>query len=108
MGGDFVHVPFDNPGRNTDEFRISAIVEQQVVAKIFESPFAIKAFQAGGRVGSDNSLADAKPGDAFTDGDYIPGEFMSKERGRDDHTGVVTSAKHLNIGTTGKGSLYPY
>jgi hypothetical protein len=108
MPGNFIHIPFDNAGWNPDEFSVRAIVEKKIVAKILVSSLAIEAFEARGGVGSDNSLAGTETGDVIAHGDNISGQFMSKQRGRNDHPGVVSTNENLDISTTSKCRLYPY
>jgi len=103
MGGDLVHVALYDAGGDADIFSVGAVIEEEVLAEVFEAAAAIEAVEAGGGVGGDDALADVEAFDVFADGDDVAGEFVAEEGRRDDHFGVITAAKDLDVGATGKG-----
>jgi len=108
MRRDLVSIALDDAGRDADELGICAVVEQEIFSEIHLATFAIKTVQTGCGIGRDNSLADVKACDGVTDCNHIPGEFMTKHRGRDDHAGVISTAKDFDIGPTGERGANPH
>jgi hypothetical protein len=104
MGGDLVHVALYDAGGDADIFGVGAVVEEEVLAEILEATAAVETVEAGGGVGGDDALADVEALDVFADGDDVAGEFVAEEGRRDDHLGVITAAKDLDVGAAGKGS----
>jgi hypothetical protein len=81
-----------------DKFGVRSIVEQQILTKILLAVLAKKAAVAGSRVRRNDTLSSAKLPNAFAYRDHIASHFVTKERGRADHFGVVAAAKDFYIG----------
>ena len=108
MSGYFVHIPLHDARRNADVLGVSAVVEQKIFAEILVAAFAIEALQTGSGIGRYNPLADTKIAHVLTDGYDITRQFMAKQGRRNDHAGVITTAKYFYVGATGERRLNAY
>jgi hypothetical protein len=95
----------DEPRGDGDAFRIGAVEELQIFAKIFLVALAIKAIAAGSGIGDDDAVADfpllGPPGGGdFGNG---AGQFMAEGRGRGEHFGVVPTLEDFQVGPAGEG-----
>ena len=90
-------VLLDEPRRNGDGFRVSAIQKKQVFAKIFLPGPAMKAFAARRGIGHGHAVADA-PSQLRT---AIPqlgkraSQFVAENGGRHNHFGVITPFEYF-------------
>src|SRR5208283_798292 len=83
--GNFDHVFADDAAGNADEFRIGAVIEQQILAKVWLVLAAIKTLIARSGIGWNHAhaFADARI-DGATSGFDDAGEFVAEQRGRPD------------------------
>ena len=79
--------------RNADEFGISAVVEEQIVAEVFLAARAEVALAAGCGIERDDAAAVREAANSLACLDDGACEFVAKEGGRDDHAGMVAAAK---------------
>ncbi len=96
----------DDAFGNLDEFGISAVVEEQIVAKIFLATQAKVALAARSGVERHNPVAGSEIGDALARFDDRSCLLVSEERGRNDHARVVSAAKDLEIGAAGESCTH--
>jgi hypothetical protein len=97
MRRQFVSVPLHDPGGNADKFRVSAIVEEQVIAEVGTIAKAKSAMSARRRIGSHHPLPDGKLSDIRPNRNNIPGKFVAEDSRRDNHSSVVAPPEDLNI-----------
>ena len=95
---------FDNARRNPNVLGVSAVVEQQILTKVFETALAVIAIEAGRGIGSHDSLADTKAFHVVPDRDDITRQFMTEQGRRNDHSRVISAPKYLDVGTAGERS----
>ena len=106
-GGNAVRVLLDDAGRNPDIFRVGAVVEQQVFAEILQTAAAEKTFIARRGIRCDYPIANRKLRDTLANRDYVPGQFVPKHSGWNDHAGMIAAAKDLNIGSARQRYFHP-
>src|SRR5260370_5454912 len=104
VGRDLVHVAFDNSGRDAGVLGVSAVVEKKIVTKVFIPALAIETLHARSRVSRYYSLTYMETFHFRTHGDNIARQLVPKQRGWNDHAGVVTATEHLHVGTARDGS----
>ena len=78
VGRDLVHIPLHDAVGNADVLGVSAVVEEQVLAEVFDPALAVEAFQAGRRVGGHHALSHTPALDLIPDRDDITGEFVAE------------------------------
>ena len=106
VGWNYQHVGFDDALGHTNVFGVGAIVEQQIFAKIFLVFGAVEAHLAWSGVQSYNAHALLETIHAAADFFDHAGEFMSKQRRRNDHARVIAALVHLQIGAAGQRHLH--
>jgi hypothetical protein len=99
-----VHIFLDDSCGNANKFGVGAVIEEQVRAKVFLIPLAIKALPAGRRVCGYDTLPDPEILHAGAYRDDVSRELMTEQSRRLDHSRVITSAKHFYVGPAGQGS----
>ena len=102
MRRDLISVALDDAGGDADELGIRAVVEQQIFAEIHFAAMAVEALQAGSGIGRHNTLARPKARDRIANRNHVAGEFVTEDRGRNDHAGVIAAAKDLDVGAAGE------
>jgi hypothetical protein len=86
------HVLHHDAAGDAHVLGISAIVEKKILAKVFLTPAAVKATQAGRGIGGDDAESEAPPGiDALANGRNLAYHFVAEDGGRLDHFGVITT-----------------
>jgi hypothetical protein len=98
----------DDPRGNPNVFRIRAVVEQQIFAKVFQLPFAEEALTAGSGIRCYHALTHAEIPDFLAHGDDIAGQLVPEYSGGYDHAGMVSAAKDLYVRAAGQRHLNPY
>ena len=106
VGGNRQHVGFNNAARNANVLGVGAVVEQQVFAEIFLMLGAVEAHLAGRRVQRHHPHALLEAAHAVPDFFDHSGQFMSKERRRDNHARVIAALVDLQVGAAGQGDLH--
>ena len=96
----------DNALGNFDELGISAVVEDQIVAKIFLAVQAEVAQAARRGVERDDAVAGREIGDSLARFDDRAGKLVAEERGRNNHARVISAAKDFEIGAAGESRAH--
>jgi hypothetical protein len=97
----------DDARWDTDELGVGAVVEKQVVAKIFLSAFAKVACATRCGVERDDTIAWSEIDDVRTDLNDGSGKLMAKQRWGYDHARVISAAKNLQVRSAGEGRADP-
>jgi hypothetical protein len=63
---------------------------------------------AGRGVGRHHALPDRKPFDILAYRDYIAGQLVPEHRRGNDHPGMISTAKDLDVGAAGQRHLHSY
>ena len=95
-----------NARRNADELRISAVVEEQIVAQVLLAMRAEITLPAGCGVQRDYAVAGGKALGSLTNLDDSSGLFMAKERRRHNHARVIAPPEDLQVGSAGERRVH--
>src|SRR5579864_1687125 len=98
-------VQINNATRNTNIFGVSAVVEQQVFAKIFLVARAIEAGLAGSGIQRDYAHAFFESANTRTNVFDGASEFVTEEGWGHDHSRVIPALIDLEIGAAGERDL---
>ena len=104
--GDGQHVGFNDAARDANVFGISAVVEQQIFAKIFLVLGAVEACAAGRRVERHHAHSLAESPDVGPNFLDHTGQFMSKQCRRHDHARVISPLINLEVGAACQRNLH--
>ena len=99
------HVGFNNAPRYADIFRVGTVIEEQILAKILLVLGAVEAHLAGRGIERHHAHTFLEAMHAFAYFLDDAGQFMSEERRRNDHSGVVATLIHLEVGAAGESDL---
>src|SRR5581483_1915545 len=105
MIGNFVCIPLHNPGWNANVFRVSAVVEQEVLAQILDAAPAEKADLARCGICRNDACSYRESGDFISSRDYIPSQFVAEYSGRNNHAGMIPALKYLHVGSARERNL---
>ena len=108
MRRNHIGIQANDARRNLDEFRISAVIEQQIFAEIHASAAAIEALQAGRGIRGHDALPDLETLDALAHRHHIAGQFVPEQSGRHDHPRVIAAQKNLDVGAAGQGRAHAH
>jgi len=107
MFGDAIGIAFDNAGGDADVLGVRAVIEEQIFAEILKASFAEEAGEAGRGVGRDDAFPDGKAVYVFTDGDDVAGKLVAEDSRRDNHAGMISTAKDFDVGAAGQSNFHP-
>src|SRR5579884_3398478 len=92
----------NNARRDTDVLRVSAIVEQQIVAEIFLVTLAEIALAAWSRVKRYYAIARLEVSYTLACLNHSSGEFVPEQCGRNNHARVISAAEDLQVSAAGE------
>ena len=92
----------DDPRWNANELSVSAVVKEQVVAKILLPSLAKVALPAGRGVERHNTIAGREIFDAHACLNDSSGQLVAEESRGHDHARVIATTKDLEVGAAGK------
>src|SRR5581483_11816987 len=103
--GNGEHIGFNDAAGNADVFRVRAVVEQQVFAEILLVFRTVEAHLEGS--GDQRHHAHALLEAAHVGTDFLDdsGEFVTEQRRRHDHAGVISALVDLEVRAAGEGDL---
>jgi hypothetical protein len=99
LGGYGVGVGSNDAFRQTHELSVRSVIEQEIFAEVLLIVPAEEASVARGGVGRYDPLSYAEFRYTFADRDNIASHFMTEERRRDDHFGVISAPEDFHIRT---------
>ena len=100
------HVAFHDPPRYTDVLRIGAVVEEQVLAKIFLVLGAEETHAAGRGVQSHHAHSFAETAHSRADLLDHSRQFVPEQGRRHNHAGVITALVDLQVGAASERDLH--
>src|SRR5690606_12150674 len=103
-----VHVALYDALGNAYVLGVGAVIEKQVLAQVLESALAVETLEARGRVCGDHPLAGPETLYPLAYRYDIPGQFVSEQRWRHDHSCVVASPEDLHVRSASQSGTDPY
>jgi hypothetical protein len=100
--GNQVGIPFDDPRRNPDIFRVGSVVEQEIFAQILQTLAAEETIVTRSGIRRHHPLPELETENISAYRDHIAGQFVPEYGGGHDHASMVPATENLHVGPAGQ------